>query len=104
MKTLSKLTILLFGSIATVGFAKDYDCDNKYCKDMSSCDEAYYQLKVCGFGNLDRDDDGVPCEKICGKGGVRQSKQSKQTIANILKKREQGEPEEPQAEEKDNAQ
>ncbi len=42
-----------------------YDCAPKYCKDMTSCEEAVYQLTVCGFGRLDSNNDGVPCESIC---------------------------------------
>ncbi|MDG2196963.1 MAG: excalibur calcium-binding domain-containing protein [SAR324 cluster bacterium] len=42
------------------------DCSAKrYCKDMSTCDEAKaYQIQ-CGMKNLDRDRDGVPCEALC---------------------------------------
>ena len=42
-----------------------FDCAPKYCKDMTSCEEAVYQLTVCGFGRLDANNDGVPCEAIC---------------------------------------
>ncbi len=43
----------------------EYDCSPKYCKDMSSCDEAVYKLTVCGYGRLDANNDGVPCESLC---------------------------------------
>jgi len=44
------------------------DCSSKpYCKDVSSCAEAYYHLTQCGLTRLDRDRDGIPCEKTCGK-------------------------------------
>ncbi|MDO4698167.1 MAG: excalibur calcium-binding domain-containing protein [Pasteurellaceae bacterium] len=68
--------------------ATEYDCDRKYCKAMGSCDEAYYQLQICGFTGLDRDGDGVPCENICGKGGKKQSKKSKQKIKALLAEQE----------------
>ncbi|MDD2653032.1 MAG: excalibur calcium-binding domain-containing protein [Sulfurimonas sp.] len=42
-----------------------YSCERKYCKYMTSCDEAYYQMNVCGHAGLDRDHDGIPCENIC---------------------------------------
>ena len=43
-----------------------YACDcNKLCGQMSSCDEAYYQLNQCGCSKRDSDSDGVPCESIC---------------------------------------
>lgn len=43
-----------------------FSCDcAKTCKQMSSCQEAYYQLQVCGCSARDGDDDGVPCEDLC---------------------------------------
>jgi len=44
-----------------------YSCDKKYCKNMTNCAEARYQLTVCGYGELDRDGDGIPCENVCGR-------------------------------------
>lgn len=37
----------------------------RYCKQMRSCEEAYYFLRQCGLSRLDRDGDGVPCEALC---------------------------------------
>lgn len=46
-----------------------YVCDcSKTCPQMSSCEEAYYQLNKCGCSQRDGDNDGVPCEKICPGG------------------------------------
>lgn len=46
-----------------------YGCScSKTCSQMSSCDEAYYQLNTCGCSQRDGDDDGVPCEEICPGG------------------------------------
>lgn len=46
-----------------------YTCDcSKTCPEMSSCDEAYYQLNTCGCAKRDGDKDGVPCENICPGG------------------------------------
>lgn len=42
-----------------------YSCVRKTCKAISTCQEAYHQLNVCGNSGLDRDNDGVPCENIC---------------------------------------
>ena len=43
-----------------------YQCGAKrYCKEMDSCEEAMFHLNQCGRKSLDRDKDGVPCEKIC---------------------------------------
>ena len=60
-----KFLIFLFFPIISYG----YSCANsgKYCKGMKSCSEAYYYYKNCGKSRLDRDKDGIPCEKICGK-------------------------------------
>jgi endonuclease G, mitochondrial len=42
------------------------ECGNKrYCKQMSSCEEAMYHLNNCGVRSLDGDGDGVPCEALC---------------------------------------
>ena len=35
------------------------------CSQMKSCKEAYFYLEVCGVTKLDRDKDGIPCERIC---------------------------------------
>lgn len=43
-----------------------YACDcSKLCSKISTCDEAYYQLKNCGCSARDSDGDGVPCETLC---------------------------------------
>jgi hypothetical protein len=39
----------------------------RYCKQMANCAEASYYLTQCDLKRLDRDRDGIPCEKICGK-------------------------------------
>ena len=42
-----------------------YKCNcAKTCPNMS-CDEAYYQLNVCGCYQRDADGDGIPCEAQC---------------------------------------
>lgn len=44
-------------------------CGSKrYCKEMASCEEAKFYLAQCGLSHLDKDGDGVPCEKLCGHG------------------------------------
>jgi hypothetical protein len=42
-----------------------FTCVKKTCKQITSCAEAKYLLKQCGYTQLDRDKDGVPCESIC---------------------------------------
>lgn len=39
--------------------------DKRFCRDMTTCEEAKFYLTTCGLGKLDRDGDGVPCEKLC---------------------------------------
>ena len=40
------------------------DC-KKSCTNISSCEEAYFQLNNCGCSKRDSDEDGVPCESLC---------------------------------------
>jgi endonuclease YncB( thermonuclease family) len=45
---------------------ESFDCGTKrYCKEMTSCEEAKYYLEHCGLSRLDGDGDGVPCESLC---------------------------------------
>lgn len=37
----------------------------RYCRQMTSCEEAKFYLNTCGAGLLDGDKDGVPCEALC---------------------------------------
>jgi hypothetical protein len=47
-------------------YTASYKCGSKrYCSQMTSCKEAKYYLNVCGLKKLDRDRDGIPCEKLC---------------------------------------
>jgi endonuclease YncB( thermonuclease family) len=48
--------------------AATFSCGTKrYCKEMSSCEEARFYLIHCGASHLDGDGDGRPCEALCGK-------------------------------------
>lgn len=43
-----------------------FTCAGKrFCKQMTSCEEAKFYLRTCGVYRLDRDGDGIPCESIC---------------------------------------
>ena len=47
-------------------------CGNKkHCSQMSSCVEAVHYLTQCGIKSLDRNRDGVPCEKLCAAGSSK---------------------------------
>jgi hypothetical protein len=44
-----------------------FSCAGKHlCRQMQSCEEARFYLETCGVASLDGDNDGVPCETICG--------------------------------------
>ena len=45
--------------------SSNFNCSSKYCKNMVSCAEARYKFEYCGHSNLDRDNDGIPCENVC---------------------------------------
>ncbi len=50
----------------TSAVAPSFQCGSKrYCREMTSCEEAKFHLRVCGQSSLDGDRDGVPCESIC---------------------------------------
>ena len=56
----------LFHHSVPISSGSQVDCSaKKYCKDMTICDEAKAYLNQCGYKNLDRDGDGVPCEAFC---------------------------------------
>jgi len=43
-----------------------FSCGGKrYCREMSSCEEAKFYLTQCRVGSLDGNKDGVPCESLC---------------------------------------
>lgn len=43
-----------------------FTCQGKTsCRQMASCEEAYFYLRQCGLHRLDGDGDQVPCEAIC---------------------------------------
>jgi hypothetical protein len=46
-----------------------FQCDGrKFCKQMTSCDEAYFFLRNCPGNDTDGDGDGVPCEwEVCNR-------------------------------------
>ena len=54
---------------STMGLAvqSNYECGTKiFCKEMKFCEEALFHLQQCKRKSLDRDKDGIPCEKLCG--------------------------------------
>lgn len=50
----------------TSATTSSFTCSGKrYCREMSSCEEAKFYLTQCGVSSLDGDRDGTPCEKLC---------------------------------------
>jgi hypothetical protein len=49
-------------------FSQSWNCQpRKTCGKIRSCDEAEWYLYNCSWGGrLDGDDDGAPCENLCG--------------------------------------
>jgi len=46
--------------------SSNFSCNcSKACTQISSCEEAYFQLNNCGCNKRDGDNDGVPCEELC---------------------------------------
>ena len=45
------------------------DCsDDKNCQQLNTCSEAMFYYQQCGRKELDKDNDGVPCDNLCPKG------------------------------------
>ena len=43
-----------------------YSCNcSKTCDEIYTCEEARYQLEVCGCDQRDEDDDGTACDLMC---------------------------------------
>jgi len=61
------LLILLFFISTNVFSANNFSCNdcNGYCKDISSCDLAFFCLTKCNETRMDRDNDQIPCENVC---------------------------------------
>lgn len=62
------IALLIAVGIATFAFAQNFTCGKRTCSQMNSCEEARFHLTQCGVKSLDRDNDGIPCESICGGG------------------------------------
>lgn len=51
---------------AATGSTDQLSCSGKrYCREVSSCEEANFYLRQCGVSSLDGDGDGRPCEVLC---------------------------------------
>jgi len=61
------LAVLLLPFLSFAALAQDVCGTKTLCKEMRTCAEAKYFSEQCGVGRLDADNDGIPCESICGK-------------------------------------
>jgi len=62
----SKTTIQKTPTPTTQPDSTSYVCDcSKTCSQMSSCEEAQYQLNICGCTARDGDKDGIACDADC---------------------------------------
>ena len=53
-------------SAPTAATSGGFTCAGKrYCREMTSCEEAKFYLTQCGVATLDGNRDGVPCETLC---------------------------------------
>ena len=58
-------------AISTAPAPSAFSCvPSKTCGQMKSCEEALYHLNVCDNKRRDADNDGIPCESICGLADV----------------------------------
>lgn len=67
MRKFLKVVIFISLSLVTAVYASEvFQCGKRTCSQMTSCEEAKFHLTQCGVKSLDRDNDGIPCESICG--------------------------------------
>ncbi|MDO8359087.1 MAG: excalibur calcium-binding domain-containing protein [Devosia sp.] len=57
--------VLLLGGVAFRADAQSC-AEPRLCTEMRSCAEADFHFRQCGEAKRDADDDGIPCENICG--------------------------------------
>lgn len=63
---------------------ENFTCGTKrFCKQMSSCDEACFYLQQCGLSRLDGNKDGVPCNQLCSS--QCSSPQKPMATSNLLR-------------------
>lgn len=60
------IAILLLALGVSQGQAQSCDREPP-CPAMRSCAEADFYFRQCGHYKRDGDNDGIPCEEICGK-------------------------------------
>lgn len=63
----SSVPVLVIVGLAICDSAFAFDCSDAKCREITSCAEAAYKLHVCGDSERDADNDGIPCENLCGQ-------------------------------------
>lgn len=66
MKTLAVLLALTIAIAPTAAQAQSCNREPK-CTQIRSCQEADFYFRQCGHYKRDGDNDGIPCEDLCGK-------------------------------------
>lgn len=62
----AKATTAPVSSVPAATASGGFTCAGKrYCREMTSCEEAKFYLTTCGIRSLDGNKDSVPCEKLC---------------------------------------
>jgi hypothetical protein len=76
-----RVLLIVLVAVTALGHAeaRAQSCERQpTCTKMRSCAEADYYFRVCGHTERDGDNDGIPCEALCGK-----------TMKEYLERREQ---------------
>jgi len=63
--------IAMISALSWSSRALALECTGATCRYLESCEQATYELYVCGASQRDGDNDGIPCEILCGEDGSR---------------------------------
>ncbi len=66
MKLLTALMAAALTFAPNLAFAQSCNREPK-CTQIRSCQEADFYFRQCGHYKRDGDNDGIPCEDLCGK-------------------------------------
>ncbi|WP_404403281.1 excalibur calcium-binding domain-containing protein [Pelagibacterium halotolerans] len=66
-RALGFLLLYCATSWAAIAVGQEWRCDRKpACTQIRSCAEADFYFRQCGHAQRDGDNDGIPCEALCG--------------------------------------
>lgn len=66
MKTVAVFVALVLAIAPAAVAAQSCNWEPK-CTEIRSCQEADFYFRQCGHYKRDGDNDGIPCEDLCGK-------------------------------------